>query len=261
MIETWGPLSPLDAMPEEILLNLGPIIHRHPWWQARAGLVEALLRREGFAAPARILDAGCGWGVTLQHLERRGFEVVGLDQSVASLRRLDNASRHLVAADLRLPPPAEATPFDAVLVLDVIEHLVDDRQAIEHLSRLVRPGGLLIASVPALPELYSEFDTVQGHKRRYLPDALRSALEVPSLHLERILWWGSLMVPVLRRQRKRTGAPSALAPCEVYRSYLGVPAVVRPVLRLMLAVEERLTLSGASGTGTSLFALARRRVS
>ncbi len=260
MIETWGLLSPLDAMPEEILLDLGPIIQRHPWWQARARLVEALLRREGFRASARVLDAGCGWGVTLQHLERRGFEVVGLDLSIASLRCLDNASRHLVAADLRLPPPADVAPFDAVLALDVLEHLVEDRQAAEHLSRLVRPGGLLIASVPALPELYSEFDAVQGHKRRYVPDTLRSVLDLPSLHLERILWWGSLMVPVLRRQRRRAGAPSPLAPSEVYRSYLGVPAPLRPILRLMLAVEERLTLSGASRTGTSLFALARRRI-
>ena len=62
----------------------------------------------------------------------------------------------------------------------MIEHLDDDAAALASLGRLVRPGGTLIVSVPALPELFSEFDQVQGHRRRYQPDDLRAAFDAPA---------------------------------------------------------------------------------
>ena len=124
--------------------------------------------------PARVLDAGCGWGVTLAMLERRGYRAVGLDVSQRTLAQLDRErpGRELIEADLSRPIPAAVEPFDAVLALDVIEHLDDDRAVVERLGRLARPsGGLVVVSVPARPELFSEFDRIQGHRRRYDPRA------------------------------------------------------------------------------------------
>ena len=62
-----------------------------------------------------------------------------------------------------------------MLALDVIEHIDDDRAAVARLGSLARPGGIVIVSVPALPELFTEFDRIQGHRRRYLPETLRAA--------------------------------------------------------------------------------------
>ena len=172
MITTWSQGEPDAFMPEAILTELSALIRRHPWWQARTRLVLSILERHAIPPPARVLDAGCGWGVTLEALEERGYRASGLDVSRQALERLDRPDRRLIEADLTRPFGSAAiahAAFDAVLALDVIEHLDDDRAALASLGRLVRPGGLMIVSVPALPELFSEFDRVQGHRRRYLP--------------------------------------------------------------------------------------------
>lgn len=114
-------------------------------------------------------------------------------------------------------------------------------------------------SVPALPDLFSEFDAVQGHRRRYLPETLRQAFSSSGLVVERLLWWGSWMVPLLQRQRRRPRGSSGELPANTYRRYLSLPPWPAPLaLRLAFAWDARRALRGASQTGTSLFALARR---
>lgn len=259
MIERWSEGIADDNMAEDILVDLAPTIRRHPWWLARARLTLELLGRLGIRPPARILDAGCGWGVTLEALERRGYEAVGMDISRRMLVELDRPGRSLIEADLTQPIGREPSPHEAVLALDVIEHLDDDRAAVGRLATLVRPGGYLIVSVPALPDLFSEFDEVQGHRRRYLPDSLRAAFEGSGLELGRIFWWGRWLVPRLRRQRaKRKAAPGESA-SQVYRRYLELPPWPLPWLAgLAFAAEQGPAVSGRLEIGTSLFAVGRR---
>ena len=172
MIEHWSEGVADFNMAEEILVDLAGTIRRHPWWQARAALTLALLKTLQVVPPARVLDAGCGWGVTLDALEKQGYQATGMDVSRRTLEQLDRPDRTLVEADLTRPINREVKPFDAVLALDVIEHIDDDRAAVARLGGLARPGGIVIVSVPALPEMYTEFDRIQGHRRRYRPETL-----------------------------------------------------------------------------------------
>src|SRR3954469_1490569 len=100
MITTWSVGPADDCMPEEAITGAMAHVHRHPWWQARTRLMLALLRRQGVRPPGRVLDAGCGWGVNLQALERRGYQAQGLDVSRRVLERLDRPGRALIEADL-----------------------------------------------------------------------------------------------------------------------------------------------------------------
>ena len=235
-------------------------MRRHPWWQARARLTIAVLERAGVHPPARVLDAGCGWGVTLEALERRGYKVTGLDVSRRVLDGLDCPDRELVVADLTQPLPGPVAAFDAVLALDVIEHLDDDRAAVARLGELARPrGGVVVVSVPARPDLFSEFDEVQGHRRRYLPDTLRSAFEGSGLELELVFWWGAWLEPILRRRQARRIALASESPAESYARYLRLPPWPGPwILRAGFAFEHSRALGQRLGSGTSLFAVARR---
>ena len=124
-----------------------------------------------------------------------------MDISRRALQQLDRPGRRLVEADLAQPLGQIAAASDAVLALDVIEHLDDDRAAVARLGMLVRPGVALIVSVPALPALFTEFDAIQGHRRRYLPETLGAAFADSGLLLDRIFWWGRWLVPALRRHR------------------------------------------------------------
>jgi SAM-dependent methyltransferase len=259
MIEHWTQGDAEEHMPEGILLDLGAIIRRHPWWRARAELTLDLLRDLHLRPPARVLDAGCGWGVTLESLEARGFQAVGLDVSRRTLEKLDRPGRHLIEADLSRPMPPRAAGYDAVLALDVIEHLDDDAGAVRRLARLARPGGLVVVSVPALPEMFGEFDEIQGHRRRYRPEDLEAAFEGSGLEVERVFWWGRWLVPTLRRQRARRRMKPGDSAAEGYRRYLRVPPwPLGSVSRLAFAIERRGAIRGRLGVGTSLFAVARR---
>jgi SAM-dependent methyltransferase len=223
----------------------------------------AVLVQQGIVPPSRVLDAGCGWGVTLNALEARGYRTWGLDVSRQALERLDGPGRRLIEADLTCIPPRARPPgsdeFDAVLALDVIEHLDDDRAAVARLGELVRPGGLVVVSVPALPELFSEFDRIQGHRLRYRPDRLRAAFDASGLVIERLFWWGGWMVPLLRTRRFRASTSAGRTPEEVYLRHLALPPWPLPWLfRLAFAWEHPKALRGALRRGTSLVAVARR---
>ena len=260
MIHRWSEGLADHNMAEDILIELGSLIDRHPWWRARARLTQKLLCRLGVSPPARVLDAGCGWGTTLGALERAGYTVTGADISRRALERLDRPGRQLVEVDLTKPLPAEKLGvYDAVLALDVIEHLDDDRAAVGQLGDLARQDGYVVVSVPARPDLFSEFDAIQGHRRRYLPDTLESAFRVADLKLEKTFWWGAWMVPLIRWSRGRHKATANESIAQAYRHYLKLPPWPIPLaMKAAYAIEQPRALAGKLRDGTSLFAVARR---
>lgn len=260
MITTWSVGQASRHMDEAILVELGSIVRRHPWWRARARLTVALLEQVGVSPPTRVLDAGCGWGVTLEALEQHGYRPAGLDVSRRVLEQLDLPGRELIEADLSRPWLVTPRPnFDAVLALDIIEHLDDDRGALTRLATLLRPGGgVLVVSVPARPELFGEFDSVQGHRRRYVPETLESAFADTGLRIDWILWWGAWLLPFLRYRGSRPCRTEKTA-AEVYRRYLRLPPWPGSwVLRLGFELEHPRALGRQLRTGTSLFAVAHR---
>jgi ubiquinone/menaquinone biosynthesis C-methylase UbiE len=110
---------------------------------------------------ARVLDAGCGPGRHLSEAFRRnGVQVVGIDinpEDVVKtrniLRIMDNEGEGgkgpwgVCVGDItKLPYPDVA--FDVVICSEVLEHIPDDRQAIDEIIRVLKPGGLLAVSVP-----------------------------------------------------------------------------------------------------------------
>lgn len=261
MIRTWTSGISGHNMSEDLLLvPLREKILRHPWWRARSRLTLSLLRDRGVRPPARVIDVGCGWGTTFAALERAGYQATGLDVSRTALELLDRerTGRELIEADIEHPFDSDHT-FDAALALDVIEHLDDDRGAIARLGGLVRRGGLVIVSVPARPDLFSEFDVVQGHRRRYLRASLQEAFTGTGLRVERIFYWGGWMVPLLKMKRTAAEPPPGSSPRDVYDRHLALPpAPLVALLSGMFFIDQRVSAAGWNPTGTSLFAVARR---
>lgn len=67
---------------------------------------------------------------------------------------------------------AEPASCDSIVMVNVLEHVADDRCALVELRRALRPGGHLLLFVPALPALFSPMDEALGHHRRYTLDEL-----------------------------------------------------------------------------------------
>ncbi len=112
--------------------------------------------------PGRILDVGCGDGFWSAHVARKsGAAVVGIDPfevdiNVARKRHVGRASFVLGAAESL---PFGDGEFDAVVSVCVFEHLQDDRKALEEVRRVLRPGGVFVATVDSLdaPSIRAEY--------------------------------------------------------------------------------------------------------
>lgn len=253
MIETWSEGIKNENMPEEALVSVVEEVRHHPWWPARASLALDLLAEAGVRPSATVLDIGSGWGLTLEALERAGYRVTGLDVSRRMLELIDRPGRRLIEADLNQAMPQGRGCYDAFLALDVIEHLEDDRSALRRMADLLRPGGSAIVSVPARPELFAEFDRLQGHRRRYLPGTLRAAFDRTGFIVKKIIWWGAWMVPMAHFTR--SGASG-----KTYSDYLRLPPWPGPqLMKLAYAWERKRALQGKLRTGTSLFAVAGKQ--
>src|SRR5882757_9201943 len=179
----------------------------HWWYRGRRRVLRAALDRLPLAPAARLLDAGCGSGRTLDELARYG-RVSGIDLSAEAVA----AARERGHDDVRVArveelPFADAT-FDVVTCLDVIEHTPDDGATLAELRRVTRPGGLLLVTVPAYQALWSWHDEVNLHFRRYETPSLRAAARsagweiVGDTHFNSLLLAPAAAVRLAQRRRR-----------------------------------------------------------
>ena len=128
--------------------NLDPNWSYTPTYLRKMAFVRSQIQKLGRGA--RILDAGCGEGVLVEEFRNQEFQIEGLDLNYES---------ELVLRGSILEMPYENARFDAVLLLDVFEHLGFAEQpiALLEICRVLKYGGLLIASIPNLAHLNSRF--------------------------------------------------------------------------------------------------------
>ena len=156
---------------------------RHPWEIARAHFFRALLAsRGGGDLPRRILDVGAGDGYLASELLATmpaGTEVVCFDTNYTDAQLAKPGK-----AGLSFTRERPAGPFDLILLLDVIEHVTDDRGLLAEASGALAEGGHVLVSVPAWGALYTKHDLFLGHHRRYRPAQLRAVVDAAGLRLE-----------------------------------------------------------------------------
>jgi SAM-dependent methyltransferase len=174
----------------------------HWWYRARRDILARLIERSvPLPAEARILEVGCGTGHNLPMLQRFGCvdasELDGFARVIAS-KRLGHAVFDSALPELKGVPERA---YDLVAILDVLEHVEEDREALQSMARRLRPGGRILITVPAHPWMWSAHDEVNHHKRRYTRRTLRAAIADAGLKLERMTYFNSLLFPVAAMAR------------------------------------------------------------
>ena len=165
-----------------------------------------------------ILEVGCSGGYFLADLvaARPSAEIIGADYTRAALERLGQRLTKvpLLQFDLTQCPLPDAS-VDAVVLLNVLEHIEDDARAVAQLHRILRPGGVMIAEVPAGSSLYDVYDSHLMHFRRYdMPDLLallqRGGFEILTHnHLGCLLFPPFWLTKKLNRLRPPRGAENS----------------------------------------------------
>ena len=171
-------------------------IQNHWWFASRTRALEAVLGRLLPAAPdLRILDVGCGAGNMIHHLSRYG-QVKGLDIDARPVKVARQRGYDVDQFDATQPLPFDSNAFDAVTALDVIEHNEDDLAILADSFRVLKPGGHMIITVPALMWLWSHNDEINAHVRRYTAAELKQKLVRTGFAVKRVTYNNFFVFPL-----------------------------------------------------------------
>jgi Methyltransferase domain len=145
-------------------------IEHHWWTHARNQLLVKLLLRES-GSTNFLLEVGCGRGVVVKSLKESGFNIHGVE--LAEVKPMDGAQLLVDSGTDAFELPMERrSEVTGILLLDVIEHLPEPELFLKKLESSFPKLAVVIITVPACPELWSENDTFCGHYRRYSLETL-----------------------------------------------------------------------------------------
>lgn len=160
---------------------------RHWWWRSREReILRQLKLHMGQPDGSRsILDVGCGDGLFFDRLSQFG-SVTGVEGDPETLSENGKWKDHIHVRmfDHTFDPGEE---YDAILMLDILEHMPNPQAALHHARDLLKPDGILIATVPAFMSLWTSHDDLNHHVIRYrsenfCPLIARSGFEIRKSH-------------------------------------------------------------------------------
>lgn len=225
--------------------QLDEIERSHWWFAGRRAVILASLRR--FVPPgSRLLDFGCGAGGLTAEIARE-YDVVGVDFSAPALEvaRRRGLNVHLMQSSDPLP-----TGFDAVCAFDVIEHIDDDVGELRRLATALRPGGVVMVTVPAYRMLWGRMDDVAGHRRRYRLRGLERVMREAGLTRLHASYFNTWLFPAV--------AAGRLAGFPRENHEIDLPSgPVNSVLRALFESEAALASRATLPFGVSILFLAR----
>lgn len=239
---------------------------RHFWFRSRNRCIAAAARSlPNYGTVKKVIEHGCGTGFVLAELQRifPQAEVTGADlfaEGLAFARR--RFAGTLLQVDVLNAGFKEA--FDAAGFFDVLEHLDDDVMVLRALREQLRPGGVLLVTVPAHMALWSDYDVTACHRRRYSGRQLTARLAEAGFRVEYCTQFMSVLFPLMWVKRRLRRSASAAGPgtqTDVTREMadLKINPLANRLLELVLRPEawligRRIRLP----LGTSLLAVATR---
>ena len=143
--------------------------------------------------PGKLIEIGFGTGVCTYEFFRRGYECTGYEieeKSIKFANALFNTDKIKIIDFRGSIFDSDYQSYDYLAVFEVFEHIIDDRGALENWSKLLKPNGRIIISVPAKMKYYSYLDKVSGHVRRYERNELVELLDTMGFQIEKLLCLG-----------------------------------------------------------------------
>lgn len=223
-----------------------PGIGEHFWLDARSRILQRKIAPVAAGKP--VLDLGCGPGVTVAHLRRRGIDCWGCD--LADYEPAEPGLRDVLwlGQDVFELPRAERERFRVLLLLDVLEHLPEPEGFLARCLAELPALEHVLVTLPARQELFGQYDEYYGHRCRY--DLASAAALCASAKLAPTSsgYFFHALYPTMALQKVIARERSVVFPTARWPPW-------HRFLATLFALEERVVPRGLPGT--SLYVLAR----
>ena len=230
----------------------------HWWFESRNSIILWAMRRFG-VEPQNYMEIGCGTGWVLQAVAKAHpkIRLVATEFFAEGFRHVEQRvpQAELVRMDARTIPYRDE--FDAIGMFDVIEHIADDETVLQHIFNALEPGGLLLLTVPQHQWLWTHYDTLAHHERRYSRKVLVERVERAGFTIVHTTSFVSLLLPLMVVQRFLVG----LKRKEDYQvdGELNVGKTINAILGSIMNFEQAIIRLGFSfPAGGSLLMVARK---
>jgi 2-polyprenyl-3-methyl-5-hydroxy-6-metoxy-1,4-benzoquinol methylase len=210
------------------------------WSEIRARKIAALLQNRDIDL---VWEIGAGHGNMAIQLAEQGIATIPIEPLYSGARALSSKGFHSYAQTLdQLNLPDDC--LGAVGIFDVLEHLPNPETVLREIYRVLKPGGVLLTSVPAYQWLFSDFDIRIGHFRRYSRKSLFNLLSSSNFKETKISNLFFIFIApafILRRlpflmgirRKKKETIPTS-------ENYL--IRLLTPILRILLLAEMRMRI-------------------
>lgn len=166
----------------------------------------ALSLLDSLSATATIVEVGCSTGYLLEDLRTTypTATLIGFDLIASGLHKAHSALPDCVIAqaDARELPLADELA-DALLSVNLLEHIEDDRRVLSEIKRVLRPGAAAVLVIPTGPGLYDYYDRFLHHERRYARREMADKARDVGLTVEADMYLGSVVYPGFWALKKR----------------------------------------------------------
>ncbi|MEA1072529.1 class I SAM-dependent methyltransferase [Sphingomonas sp. LY160] len=241
-------------MERKVFDQMAKLDSSHWWFTARRRILDAIIERVVRPpANARILELGAGTGHNLSMLTRFGtVEASELDDVARELasERLGRPVLEAALPDLSMFPESS---YGLIALLDVLEHVQDDKASLASILTRLKPGGALLVTVPANPWMWSAHDVVHHHHRRYRKAEIEKLARDAGYKIELLSPFNSLLFPpiaaarLIGQMRKDQSSDDAMP-----------GALVNKTLDTIFGLEKSLIGRVPMPFGVSLVAVLRR---
>jgi len=228
---------------------------KHWWFVTKKKIVlETIKLNTSTSKVSTILDIGCGSGLMLNSLEKIGL-TSGMDMSDEAI----SFSQEIFSGTIKkgsLPSdvPYANNEFDIITALDVIEHIDDDQASLRKIRDLLKSNGKCILTVPAYMSLWSHFDELNEHKRRYTKAELQEKLTLAGFRIEKLSYYNTILFPIVYIVRKLNNALNKNGSSEIEMP----GSMINTILRSIFDVERHILRNWNMPFGVSLIAVVKK---
>jgi len=228
----------------------------HFWMIWRFNVAKRYLAGFSNAESLKILEIGCGNGINMQMFELDlGVIVDGCDLNETALKKMPDISGTRYYCNILENHPELSGKYDMVILFDILEHIQEDKDFLNNSLKYLKSNGVVMINVPAHDYLFSHYDIVMGHKRRYDKNNLLKLIHDCNINVELHQYWGFFMVPVLLIRK------ILMLLVKRNRVSIGFKPLHPIINRLFLMVMKlEFWLFNKPPTGTSLFVVGRKMI-